>query len=127
MKKKIALIAAAMALTATSAMAGLTLKGDSALYTNKTVQVSCNGVAKMASIVNQDVPWLMVNMAFLSMKGSGHCTFYYKPTGAVMGEGDVAVSGSTGKISNVKAGNGYNISVTPDQQNYYGDVTISIS
>ncbi|MFZ9034902.1 MAG: hypothetical protein ACO2ZM_02105 [Francisellaceae bacterium] len=118
MKKLIALgLGTAMALSATSAFAGLTLATSNPNYNANTVKVKCtdssgNVLGDRNAIINQNVGWVLVNAGFLKLKSSGHCVFTYTTTGAIMGEGDVAVqNNSQGKISNIDGGQNYIISV----------------
>ncbi|TNF69061.1 MAG: hypothetical protein EP298_04890 [Gammaproteobacteria bacterium] len=133
MKKTLGIVIASLALSSTTAFAGLELSGDASKYNSNTVSVSCkNNVGKVATlpaITNQDVPWFLVQGTFLSGANSGHCTFTYTKTNAYMGEGDVSISGDMqqGKVSDVKQGDGFTVTVAPDQTNYHAKVIISVS
>ncbi len=131
MKKKIILGLAGL-LISSSAFAGLTLSSTNPNYNNSTVKVKCTDssgkvLADTNAIVNQDVAWFAVNAGFLQFQNSGHCVFTYTKTGATMGEGDVSIqSNSKGKVSNVKSGPGFTVTVSPDQSAYHDNVTIGI-
>ena len=132
MRKKIGLMIAGFAVTSTFAFAGLTLHSDNPNYTSQTVKVKCTDKSGTVlidrnALVGQNVPWALVKVGFLKGGTFGHCEFTYTKTGAIMGQGDVSVDGiSKGKVNNVKSGVGFTISVSPDQNNYYGNVTISV-
>lgn len=133
MKKIMGLILSGVLLSTTSAFAGLTLSSSNPEYNTQTVKVKCTDsagkvLADRNAIVGQNVAWFLVKAGFLAGGTVGHCVFTYTKTGAEMGEGDVSLSGVfEGKVSNVKSGVGFNVTVSPDQTAFHSDVTISIS
>lgn len=134
--KKLKLIIAGLALTSTTVFAsGLTLSGDPSIYKSTTVSATCvdsqgNILTKDQNvIVNQSVSWFLVKAGFLAGQPQGTCTFTYIPTGAVIGQGTIAISDNymQGEVSNIAEGQGYQVTVTPGQNAYYSDIKIAVA